>query len=350
MHKKIIIRPFIYNAASAGDVSLALLILLLLQLIMLVATRSYNALAVIGASLIGSLCADSVSKAYRTPYLFSVRMSAVQGITAAMLLPATFPPVTVFFIAFFTMMLVKYMAGGFAYNWINAAVVVAAFAWIVGMSAFPSVMATHDILQIKNPSYILIQSGAFPILRFDPPITEAFNSMIFNFINISIPEGYISLLWDTNAIIPAFRFNMLTLLSSIVLFSTGMLSMIIPSCFVVVYALLVRFAGPLFCGGIPGQGDMILALLTGGTLFCAVFVVQWYGTVPLTAWGKAVYGVLCGILAFFIAGCGTSPIGMVFTVLCANIFSPLIQISEDKKNKKKLDALLARHFIEQEAE
>ena len=34
------------------------------------------------------------------------------------------------------------------------------------------------------------------------------------------------------------------------------------------------------------QGDMLLALLTSGTLFCATFLMQWYATIPVTVFGK----------------------------------------------------------------
>lgn len=92
------------------------------------------------------------------------------------------------------------------------------------------------------------------------------------------------------------------------------------------------------------QGDMLLAYLTSGTLFCAVFVIQWYGTAPLTITGKTIYGIICGILAFLIAGCGTSSEGMIFTVLAANIISPLIQAEEDRYNKKRLVKSLDRNL------
>ncbi|MBP3710587.1 MAG: RnfABCDGE type electron transport complex subunit D [Treponema sp.] len=348
LYKKTIVRPFIYASASVGAVSLSMLMFLLLQVMMLFITKSYAALIVISAAVAGSLCADAANKAFRSSYTFSLPLSMVQGIIIGMLLPSLFPPITVFFLTFFTLLLSKYLTGGFANGWVNAAVVIVVLAWIIGINAFPAITATRDILQLKNPSYILIQSGTFPVLHFDSLVTDVLNNVIFHFANISIPDGYVSLLWDTQSVIPAFRFNLLTLLSSIFLFSSGMMSLLVPTCFVVSYSLLVRFAGPLFFGGITGQGDMLLALLTGGTFFFAVFVVQWYGTVPLTSWGKTIYGILCGMLAFLIAGCGTSSAGMVFAVLCANILSPLIQIAEEQKNRKALHALLENHAREQE--
>jgi len=57
--------------------------------------------------------------------------------------------------------------------------------------------------------------------------------------------------------------------------------------------------------------------------------------------GKILYGILAGIFAFAIAGCGTSSAGMIFAVLCANIVSPLIQAAEDRRDVSRLRAMLS---------
>ena len=341
LQKKKIARPFLYLSPSAKSVSLVTALLLSVQVLMLAATKSYGALIVIALSIAGFFAADVLHAKCIAHGSFTPLSDIVQGIVAGMLLPSTFSPVAVFCIALSTVLLLKYLSGSFAADWANSAVLIAAVAWIVGMSSFPESDLTRDILQIKNPSFVLIQNGVFPITGIDRAITETLNNTVFGFANISIPDGYISLLWDTHSVIPAFRFNALTLVSSIVLFAWGMQGLLVPSCFVIVYALLVRFAGPAIAGGIAGQGDMILALCTGGTLFYTVFVIQQYGTVPLSKYGKILYGTLAGIFAFLIAGCGTSPAGMIFTLLCANIVSPLIQAFEDRRDASRIRAVLA---------
>ena len=341
LQKKKIARPFLYLSPSAKSVSLVTALLLSVQVLMLAATKSYGALIVIASSIAGFFTADLLYAKRIARCRLSPLSDIVQGIVAGMLLPSTFSPVAVFCIALSTVLLLKYLSGSFAADWANSAVLIAAVAWIVGMSSFPESDLTRDILQIKNPSFVLIQNGVFPITGIDRAITETLNNTVFGFANISIPDGYISLLWDTHSVIPAFRFNALTLVSSIVLFAWGMQGLLVPSCFVIVYALLVRFAGSAIAGGIAGQGDMILALCTGGTLFYTVFVIQQYGTVPLSKYGKILYGTLAGIFAFLIAGCGTSPAGMIFTLLCANIVSPLIQAFEDRRDASRIRAVLA---------
>ena len=93
------------------------------------------------------------------------------------------------------------------------------------------------------------------------------------------------MLWDTHSIIPAFRFNLLTIIASIVLFSDNSFSLLIPSIFLLIYALLVRMFFPYMAGGDFNQGDIVLAILTSGTLFVAVFMILLFGTHPMTIIG-----------------------------------------------------------------
>lgn len=340
-YKKILIRPFSYTQMSVGNASIVMLILLLVQVAMLIITASYDALIVTSSSLAASLCAAALDKVYRRSSGFAGVTAAVQGIIVGLLLPAVFPPVTVFFITLGTMLLTRYMFGGFANSWGNPAVVTVAVAWLIGMKAFPEFALSGSMISARNPSLMLIQNGTFPMLKCDGAITETLNSTLFKLFKVSIPEGYVSLLWDTHSVIPAFRFNLITILSSIVLFSSEIYSSLIPLCFTTVYAVLVRLFVPVFYSGMFAQGDVILALLTSGTLFYSVFVMQWYGTVPMTTAGKIIYGIIAGVIAFLIAGCGTSPAGITFTILIMNILTPVIQLFEDRDNSKKLKKLLA---------
>ena len=161
-------------------------------------------------------------------------------------------------------------------------------------------------------------------------------STIFKLAGISIPDGYVSLLWDNGSIIPAFRFNLITIVSSLVLVSFDFIEALIPVIFLFVYSILVRFVSPLVLGGVPLQGDIILALFTSGTLFSTLYILQWYGTTPISLWGKIIYGICAGIVAFLIMGFGTSSVGYVFMVLIMNLVSPVMQIMEDKRIFSKI--------------
>lgn len=336
--KKIFIRPFTYVTDSVSfDVS-KIFVLLLIQFGLLIISKSLGAVLVIIASVCGCLIANLLSKKIFNSFdnHFSYLICAVQGMITGMLVPDTYSPVVVFFVTLLSMLVVKHFFGGFSFAWANPAAFTVIVLWIIGASCFPKYQISLDLISLRNPSQIMLENGIFKTLVFDSDLTETLNGSIFSIFKVSIPEGYVSLFWDTKSSIPAFRFNFVTLISSIIIFSDNFYKIIVPAFFVSVYVLLVRFISPVICNGVALQGDMLLCLLTGGTLFIAVFVLNWYGTTPVSVLGKILYGFICGIIAFLIAGPGTSPCGMVFTVIIANIVSIAIQQWESRRNRNKL--------------
>ena len=185
----------------------------------------------------------------------------------------------------------------------------------------------------------MINNGIFPIYDFDSSVTGYLNTMLFSKLKVTLPQGLISMIWDTHSVIPAFRFNLLTVIASIILFSDNSFSVLIPSIFIIVYALLVRLFFPLMTGGAFNQGDILLALFTSGTLFVAVFMIQWFGTHPMTIIGKIIYAIFAGVAAFFIVGCGTSPIGMIYVVIICNILNLLIRDIEENRMDKIMNKM-----------
>lgn len=342
--RKALIRPFTYIADSVSFEATKMIVLLSVQILLLFISKSYQSLIIIAAAVIASVGADFISRKIFTNKLnddYSLVINILQGMITGMLIPQTYSPLTVFCATLCVMLVVKHFFGGFSYAWVNPAVFTVVVLWIVGARLFPGYKVNLDILSARNPSQLLIENGAFTQYPFDSEITDAINNSIFSIFKVSIPNGYVSLFWDNHSIIPAFRFNFITLLSSVIIFGSSQSRGIIPALFITVYLLLVRFVSPVFCNSVAFQGDIILALLTGGTLFFATFVFGWYGTTPVSRQGKIIYGILAGINAFLIAGPGTSPCGMVFAVLLTNIESIVIQQWENRQNRillrKKLE-------------
>ena len=299
---------------------------------MLILTGSFNAFLIVMVSLFASIAAGVVNYYVRKEAFYNIMNIAIQGIFIGLLLPGSYPPVTAFVISFTTILISRSLIFKGINSWINAPAIAVIIAWFVGNSYFPKFAVTSELLSLRNSSVYLIQSGYFPTLSFDSPVTAFLNKYIFSKANVTVPEGFISLLWDNNSVIPAFRFNILTIISSIILFADSSFSVIIPSTFLTVYTILVRIFVPYIFGGSFNQGDMLLALLTSGVLFYSVFLIQWYGTAPITVFGKTIQGILTGIIGFAIIGCGTSPIGMAYTIICSNIICMVIQLFEEKKN------------------
>lgn len=336
LYKGALIKPFVYTKPSISDTTLAMFFMLCIQVIMLVLTKSYNAVLVIVSSSLGCIAANYVLVIWHKTNKFSPINPAVQGMLVGMLLPESYPIFTVLFVTFFTFLGIKIFTGHLAHTWCSFVAVCVILLWVICAEKFPVTTITHSIASAPNPSLYLIQNGAVPLTHFDVAATDFFNRHIFHVFNVSVPQGYISMLWDNGSQIPAFRFNFIIMMSSILLISIDMIAFAIPFIFLATYGLAVRILMPLFFGGAVGQGDVLLSFLTGGTFFCAIYLLQWFGTVPSTTVGKIVYAFIGGWIAFFVSGYGTSAIGMVFTIFIADIISAIIQMIEEQRNKQMI--------------
>jgi electron transport complex protein RnfD len=305
------------------------------QILILFFTKNFDALLVIIAALTASLAAEIIVMV-KTNTSGGMLIACLQGIITGMLFPQSYPLLSVFLLTFCTFFIAKYAFGGLAGSWINVAALTVAIAFFTGSNYFPDFFDS-SALQHQNPSLFFLQDGNVSILRNDASIIAFFNSGIFRVFGAFVPDGYISLLWDSGFSVPAFRFNLLILLSSIFLLSLNMINWIIPFCYLTVYLVLVWFFGGLALGGNIASGDILLASLTGGTLFTAFFLLGWFGTTPLSVKGKVLYGIGAGIIAFFVSSFGLSSSGAVFTVLASNFISTLIQFFEIKFSKIRLN-------------
>lgn len=340
LYKTAVIRPFVYTVPSITVTTITMLFLLCVQVIMLAITESYNAIFVIMASCAGTVAASYIVNLYHRSNKFSVILMIVQGIMTGMLLPETYPIPTVLMTTFFVTMFCKILSGKLTHAWYNSVALVVAILWIIGASEFPVSLVSAETASLSNPSLALIQSGNIQILKYDHAITDFLNRNIFGLFNISVPDGYVSLMWDNLSVIPAFRFNIITIISSVILISVDMITFFVPLIFLFSYSLLIRFIMPLFFGGVFGQGDILLATLTGGTLFCTLYLLQWFGTVPSTMTGKIIYAFCGGVIAFFICGYGMASAGMVFVILIIDVISSVIQAIEEKQNIKKIKTMM----------
>ncbi|MBQ7159302.1 MAG: RnfABCDGE type electron transport complex subunit D [Treponema sp.] len=334
------LRPFTHLSPSLHTKVYAILIVLVPQIVMLVMTNSWNSLLILLTAVLASVATVGINCLFSKPHVFDWGLAIVRGLLIGMLIPSTYPLVPVFFVVFVALLILKYFLGGFTNSWVNPVALILAVCWLLSAQLFPAFPFQLPDLQTKNTSLMLFQNGTIPVIPLDIKLTSFFNNTIFSVFGVSVPEGYISLFWDSHSLIPAFRFNLLTLVSSIFLFSFDIISALIPAVYLIVYGLLVHFLAPLFYGGTLGQGDMLLALLTSGTLYTALFLLQWYGTVPITTTGQVFYGLLAGITAFFVVGVGCSSVGSAFTILVMNVIVPFIHAAETASEKHYLNAML----------
>lgn len=338
--KNITLKPFSFISKSVETGGIFILALLSLQIIMLFFTKSFSSLVLVLFAVLASVFSELVYYFTKKKFASSFIYSIINGILVGLLLPQDYPPFAIFIITFFCFTICKYAWDGFGHSWVNPVALTVVLLYFLNPDYFKNFALDFESLKTKNPTLILIQNGTVPILSVDSKITAFLNKTVFNLFGIVIPEGYVSLFWDSGANIAAFRFNFITLISSIILLSFDMIDALIPTIFIFTYSVLVRFVLPLFLGETSISGDIFLALLTSGTLFSTLYLLQFFGTTPLSLCGKIVFAIISGILAFFIIGFGTSSCGYIFVILCMNVISPIIQYFENLAVNKKLNKVL----------
>jgi electron transport complex protein RnfD len=325
-------RPYWYIIPSLRAITAANILCLIPVLLILAYEKNAPALLVAGAAILASLASEIAANLLRARKFYSgLAGAALQGIITGMLFPQNYPVVSVFLITLGVFFTAKHLFGGMAGTWINAAALAAAIAFLAGAAFFPAPFDIFEFTGVHNPSRFFLQTVGDS--SREAPVIDFLNNSIFRFMGTSVPGGYITLLCDSGSAVTAFRFNALVLLASLFLILFNMIHWIIPACYLGVYLCLVWLFGGMATGTGFATGDVLFALFTGGTCFTAFFLLSWFGTVPLSRNGKAVYGIFAGFAAFFIAGPGTSPSGAAFTVLAANVFSMFVQYAETKYSR-----------------
>ena len=77
------------------------------------------------------------------------------------------------------------------------------------------------------------------------------------------------------------------------------------------------------CSLIAGE-NLPMALMSGGLMFGATFMVTDYATAPVTKKGRLVFGFGCGLITFLIRKFGGYPEGVMFSILIMNSVAPFL--------------------------
>ena len=322
--------PFLLTRPTVSRMSLVTAITLLPQLALLAFFNDIPALITIAVATAGSILAEFCFTFSNHKKAFSDGTAILAGLLAGFLLPSTLNPLVSFAVSFTGILVARNLFGGQGGNWMNPVAAAVGIAYISQASAFPSQLVTADRIRTVGDAFGALKVDHFAQIATDQSVTGLVNTGFLGFFGIKLPEGYITLFCNSPSSIPAFRYNILTLASSIALIAMNIIDWIIPLVFLLTYSLCIRFfsLAPFVTGS--GRGDILFALLTGGILFIAFYILPEYSTSPRTHAGKVVSGFLAGLIAFLVCGPGGSPAGGVFTVLIINALSPVIEYLENR--------------------
>lgn len=88
------------------------------------------------------------------------------------------------------------------------------------------------------------------------------------------------------------------------------------------------FVGTVFVCSWIGYGDLNIAvyeIMAGGLVLGAVFMATDYVTTPITARGRMVFALGCGLITFAVRYFFSYPEGVSFSILVMNILTPLVE-------------------------
>lgn len=242
--------------------------------------------------------------------------AVVTGVLLAMNVSPTLPPWQIVIGAFFAIVVVKELFGGIGKNIVNpalAARVFLFFSYPDSMSSFPALKHTvtldggagaTPLTALKgglDASLEAVESGAQTSVDITSLTSGVdYLDMFFGFKNGCIGEISVCLL----------------LLGGLFLLWRRVITWHIPVAYIATVAL-ITFLFPL--GGAGRLDFMLFHLLSGGLMLGAFFMATDYATSPVTARGRLLYGVVCGVITVLIRYFGAYPEGVSFSILIANL-------------------------------
>lgn len=287
------ISPHISGKRTTQKIMLDVIIALMPAAVASVIIYGWRSLLVIGVCV--CTCAASeflfekLCKRENTVYDLS---AVVTGILLAFNLPVSIPIWQAVFGSITAIIVVKQLFGGIGQNFANPAIT----ARIIMMTAFSGSMTAWTSPQTSDAV-----SSATPLAAASKNITD------------SMPS-YTDLLLGNHSGCIGETCALALIAGGIYLIIKRVISWQTPAAFIATVAVM-----SLICGR-----DVIYQLLSGGLLLGAVFMATDYATTPPTPFGKAVFGIGCGIVTILIRFWGNLPEGVSFSILLMNILTPYI--------------------------
>jgi electron transport complex protein RnfD len=225
--------------------------------------------------------------------------AAASALVFSLLLPNQLHPVYAAIGALFAIAVVKHSFGGLGSNWLNPALGGWLFVRMSWPAAFAKALEDSPLSVITfhlqsgahdTPMNILKMSGLMSAAGspLDNTVTSFFNNTIFRFSGAELPSGYVDLFVSPWPGIIADRGLLALLAGSIVIAAFKISCTAASAVFLGIFAFLTLCAGSLPFGGLPWTGDVLFALLSGGTL-AAAFIF----TVDPSSSAKSKKGILC---------------------------------------------------------
>ena len=298
--------PHIHSPETTTGVMGDVIISLLPALVMAVVWFGSRALVLTAVCIGTAVLAEWVfRRVMKRPNTLGDLSAVVTGLILALNLPATLPLWMAAIGSIVAIVVVKQMFGGIGQNFVNPAMT----ARIILMVSFPTAMArwtaplasawSADAVTTATPMASLAASSGGNLSADLPSLWQ----MLVGYHGGSMGEVCALAL----------------LVGGVYLIIRRVISPIIPTAYIGTVAVWMLLAG---------HGDLRFVayeLLGGGLLLGAFFMATDYATSPITAKGKWIFGIGCGIITSVIRLYGSLPEGVSFSIILMNILVPHIE-------------------------
>lgn len=298
--------PHIHSPETTTGVMGDVLISLLPALVMAVVWFGSRALVLTAVCIGTAVLAEWLSRrVMKRPNTLGDLSAVVTGLILALNLPASLPLWMAAIGSVVAIVVVKQMFGGIGQNFVNPAMT----ARIILMVSFPTAMArwtaplvsawSADAVTTATPMASLAASSGGNLSADLPSLWR----MLVGYHGGSMGEVCVLAL----------------LVGGVYLIIRRVISPIIPAAYIGTVAVWMLAAG---------RGDLRFVayeLLGGGLLLGAFFMATDYATSPITAKGKWIFGIGCGVITSVIRLYGSLPEGVSFSIILMNILVPHIE-------------------------
>lgn len=231
----------------------------------------------------------------------------VTGLLLGMNLPATVPVYVAVIGSFVAIVIVKQLFGGIGQNFANPAIA----ARIVLMLSFSPQM-TNWIKPYWYTGVVDAETSATPLAAKWLEFTSV-GSGLSKMAPFTLSEMFFG---ETGGCIGETCAAAL-IAGGLFLIITRIISPATPIAFIGSFAVLTF----IYTGSAV---ETVYGVLAGGLIIGAFFMATDYATTPLTAKGKIVFGIGCGVITFIIRNFGSYPEGVSFSILLMNLLTPYI--------------------------
>ena len=291
---KLMISPHIHCGQSTTGIMLDVLIALLPATVAGVVIFGWRALLVVAVCVAACVGFEALyNRIAKHDQTVSDLSAAVTGLLLALNLPANVPLWQCVVGSLFAIVVVKCLFGGIGCNLVNPAITARVFMLVafaeLAAPAFPAVVDTV--------------AGATPLaLPADSPLPSLLD------LFLGLKGGAIG---ETC--------GAALLVGGIYLLARRVITWHIPVGFI---ATVYVFS--FFMEGMDPVRALAM-VLSGGVMIGAIFMATDYVTSPATPWGKAIFGIGCGVITCLIRYFGNYPEGVSFAILFMNIVNPYVK-------------------------